>query len=51
VKRDYRDAARREHHAEIAALEHGDCQALVQLCRDHRPASKNAYIGALATSA
>jgi hypothetical protein len=51
VKRDYRDAARREDHAKIAALEHGDCQALVQLCRDHRPAWKGAYIGALATSA
>jgi DNA-binding GntR family transcriptional regulator len=51
VKRDYRDAARREHHAKMAALEHGDRQALVQLSRDHRPASKNAYIGALAASA
>lgn len=49
--RDYRDAARREHHAMIAALEHGDRQALVQLCRDHLPASKNAYISTLAVSA
>jgi DNA-binding GntR family transcriptional regulator len=51
MKQEERDAARREHHAMIAALEHGDRQALVQLCRDHLPASKNAYIRTVAASA
>jgi DNA-binding GntR family transcriptional regulator len=51
VKRDYRDAACRENPAKVAALEHGDRLAVVQLCLDHLPASKNAYVGALAASA
>lgn len=48
---EFREAARQEHHAMISALEQGDRERLVQLCRDHLPNSKNAYLQALATSA
>ncbi len=41
-----RDKARKEHHQMIAALERGDGDALVALCRQHLPASKMAYLRA-----
>lgn len=41
-----REKARRQHHAMIAALTAGDREALVDLCRDHLPASRNAYLRA-----
>jgi DNA-binding GntR family transcriptional regulator len=39
-----RRKARDEHHMMIAAIERADRAALVQLCRDHLPASKQAYL-------
>ncbi|HQS07454.1 MAG TPA: GntR family transcriptional regulator [Xanthobacteraceae bacterium] len=41
-----REAARQEHHAMIAAIEALDSDLLVQLCRNHLPASKAAYLRA-----
>lgn len=41
-----RDKARNEHHQMIAALERGDGDKLVALCRQHLPASKMAYLRA-----
>lgn len=41
-----REAARKEHHAMIAAIEACDRDLLVRLCRDHLPASKAAYLRA-----
>lgn len=37
-------AAREQHHAMIAAAEHGHRDDLVQLCREHLPASRAAYL-------
>jgi DNA-binding GntR family transcriptional regulator len=39
-----REKSRLEHHAMIAAIENNDGASLVALCRDHLPASKNAYL-------
>jgi DNA-binding GntR family transcriptional regulator len=39
-----REKSRLEHHAMIAAIENNDGASLVKLCRDHLPASKNAYL-------
>lgn len=36
--------ARQQHHAMIAAAEHGHRDDLVQLCREHLPASRAAYL-------
>ncbi|HTU53010.1 MAG TPA: GntR family transcriptional regulator [Acetobacteraceae bacterium] len=44
-----RERAREDHHAIVAALERGDRDALVRLCRDHLRPSKEAYLRAYVT--
>lgn len=44
--KDERNKARKEHHQMIEAIEKGDRERLVALCRSHLPASKMAYLKA-----